>query len=114
MGVDTVRIAIIISGAAVMVVIVLAIVFLSAHSIDTTPLLTFLAGAATSVVPSVFSLLRTNQVHSSVREMQTDMATVKEQTNGPIARMATNVQGIRNDVAEVKAQTNVIQERITP
>lgn len=88
------KVAIVISLAVCFLGAIAAFVVLVATGKDTTPFVMFVGGMATSLVPNLFTLLKAHQT-------QTDVAQIKEQTNGPLTEMKTQVgeivQHIQNE-----------------
>jgi len=89
-----VRIAVVVGFSVTFLGVVGAFVVLTLASKDTTPLVMFASGAATSLLPQMLNYLKAHDTSQDVKALQTDMATVKDQTNGPLTKMSEQVQTI--------------------
>lgn len=86
------KVAIVIALAACFLGAIAAFVILTASGKDTTAFVMFISGAAAAMVPNLFTLLKTHQA-------QADIAQIKEQTNGPLTLMQTQVEEIATHIA---------------
>jgi hypothetical protein len=87
-----VKTAIIISMSVVLLGIIAALVILILSGRDISQFVVFVGGAATTLVPNLFTLLKTSQT-------QSDVAEIKQQTNGPLSNMQTQVNEIATHIA---------------
>lgn len=92
-----------------------AFVTLSLNHVDTTPLVIFVGGAATSLVPQLIALSKQHATQLQVADVKQDMEVVKERTNGPLdaIRLNTeaNVQSHDDLVARLDRLEVAIRER---
>lgn len=86
------RVAVIVCLAVCFLATVTAFVVLTFAGKDTTAFVMFVGGAAASLVPSMLTLLKTHQT-------QNDVAIIKDQTNGPLTELRTQVDEINNHVS---------------
>jgi hypothetical protein len=87
------KVAIVIALAVCFLGAIAAFVILTSTGKDTTGFVLFISGAAATLVPNLFTLLKTHQA-------QADIAEIKEQTNGPLTQMQTQVDEIATHIKE--------------
>jgi len=86
-----VKIAIIVSLAVCFLGALAAFVILVSTGKDVSAYIAFVGGMATSLVPNLFTLLKTHQT-------QADVTQIKEQTNGPLTELKTQVDEIAKTI----------------
>lgn len=82
--------------------LVVAFVFMSTKHLDTTPLVAFAGGLATSLIPTITNLMKTQAVQTKMEAVRSDMAEVKQQTNGPLQNVASKVDDLHQSMMEGK------------
>jgi hypothetical protein len=96
------KVAVVVAFMVGFVTVMAAFVVLSIAGKDTTPFAIFAGGAATSLVPQLFNLLKVHQTQSDVEQMKSDVAQVKERTNGPLDAMKSTIDGIAAQVENIE------------
>jgi hypothetical protein len=92
-----VRIAVVVGFSITFLGVLASFVMLTLAGKDTTPLVMFASGAATSLLPQMLNYLKAHDTSQDVKALQSDMATVKDQTNGPLTRMSEQVNTLVRD-----------------
>jgi hypothetical protein len=95
-----VRIAVVVGFSVTFIAVMAGFVILTLAGKDTTPLVMFASGAATSLLPQMLNYLKAHDTSQDVKVLQQDMAQVREQTNGPLTKMSHTVDEIAKNVAE--------------
>jgi hypothetical protein len=98
------KVAIVLAITIAFLGVLAAIVFLVVDGKDTAPLMVYVGGAATTLVPQLFTLLKAHSVENAVSSMQDDVAEVKDRTNGPLTQMGVKVDDIYNRVCRLEDQ----------
>lgn len=95
------KVAIVVAFMIGFVTVMTAFVVLTIVGKDTTPFVIFTGGAATTVIPQLFSLLKVHQTQSDVQSLKGDVEQVKERTNGPLDAMRTTIDDIATKVDNI-------------
>lgn len=77
-----------------------AFVLLALNHVDTTPLMMFVGGAATTLIPQMITLLKAHNAEQGVNVLQADVQEVKERTNGPLTEMQEHVKQIAASIED--------------
>lgn len=97
--------AMIVAGCVIAFLAVLtAFVVLTLSGKDTSTLVAFVGGASASVIPNIFTLLRTHSTAQTVSEVQADVSEVKERTNGPLTRLAGQVAEVASRIGAIESK----------
>ena len=79
-----------------------AFVVLTVMGKDTTGFVLFTGGAATSLIPQMFNLLKVHQTQSDVEQVKTDVAEVRQRTNGPLDAMKDQIDCIASQMDTIE------------
>jgi hypothetical protein len=93
------RIAIIIGVVVGFVAMLCAIVVLTLAGKDTSVFIGFATSAGVFLIPQLLTLLKAHQA-------ATDVAIVKEQTNGPLTKMSEQVQQLTDETKKANGGNN--------
>ena len=86
--------AIVLGFCATFLGVTAAFVILTLAGKDTTALVFFATGAATSILPQMLNFLNTHDVKTGLQSVKEDVAEVKQRTNGPLTDMQNQVSSI--------------------
>jgi len=92
--VNIVRAVIVAAFTLAFVAALAAFVLLALNHVDTTPLVMFVGGAATTLIPQMITMLKAHNAEQGVNTLQADVQEVKERTNGPLTEMQNQVKQI--------------------
>lgn len=96
---------VIVAGCVIAFLAVLAaFVVLTLNGKDTSTLIAFVGGASATVIPNIFTLLKSHSTSQQVTEMQTDVSEVKERTNGPLTRMAGQLADVASRIGAIESK----------